>query len=42
LLIIARHWLQSDSIADIAPAPNGDDFVDYLDFAVIHQNWQWP
>ena len=40
LLIMARDWLQSGSIADIyPPPPNGDDIVNLKDFAVLAENW---
>lgn len=43
LLIMALQWLQIPSTpsADIAP-DEPDNFVDYLDFSVIGQNWRWP
>lgn len=32
--------LQSDSLADIYPPPPfGDDIVNFLDFAVLAENW---
>jgi hypothetical protein len=42
LAILARDWLQSDSIADIAPLPFGDDIVDLRDFAILAENWTSP
>ena len=43
ILLMALQWLDvpSEPSADIAPEPL-DNFVDYQDFAVIGQNWQWP
>jgi hypothetical protein len=43
VLIMALQWLDTPGIpsADIAPEPL-DNFVDYQDFGVIQQNWQWP
>ena len=44
VLIMALQWLDTPGIpsADIAPAPNGDNFVDYLDFGMVQQSWRWP
>ncbi len=40
LIIMARDWLQSGSIADIyPPPPDGDDIVNLLDFAVLALHW---
>jgi hypothetical protein len=40
LLIMARDWLESDSIADIAPPPpDGDGIVNLLDFALLAEHW---
>ena len=39
LLIMARDWLQSNSIADIAPPPAGDGTVDYWDFGITFLHW---
>jgi hypothetical protein len=43
VLILALQWLDvpGEPSADIAPDPL-DNFVDYQDFGVIQQNWQWP
>ena len=43
LLLMALQWLDAPGIpsADLAPVPL-DNFVDYQDFGVIQQNWQWP
>jgi parallel beta-helix repeat protein len=44
VVIMALQWLQAptEPSADIAPAPNGDNFVDYLDFGMVQQSWRWP
>jgi len=40
LLIMARDWLQADSIADIYPLPpDGDNIVNFQDFAKLAENW---
>ena len=42
LEILARQWLQHRDFppyADIVPAPNGDDMVNFLDFAVVAEHW---
>jgi len=41
LVIVASQWLQAPGVpsADIAPDER-DNFVDYLDFAVVEQRWQ--
>jgi hypothetical protein len=39
LFIMARDWLQSDSIADIYPSPDGDGIVNHLDYAVLAEHW---
>lgn len=43
LLAVALQWLQppAEPSVDIAPPPDGDNFVDYLDFVLIQQNWLW-
>lgn len=40
LVIVALQWLQAPGLppADIAP-DKPDNFVDYLDFAIVEQNW---
>ena len=39
LFIMARDWLQADSIADIyPPPPDGDNMVNFLDFAELAEN----
>ena len=38
LAILARDWLQSDSIADIAP-DTLDNFVNLPDFAILAEHW---
>jgi len=40
LVRLVEDWLQSGSIADIyPPPPNGDDIVNFKDFAVLAENW---
>ncbi|MHC4482421.1 MAG: choice-of-anchor Q domain-containing protein, partial [Planctomycetota bacterium] len=39
LLIMARDWLQVESIADIAPAPAGDNMVNFGDFGIMALHW---
>jgi hypothetical protein len=41
LLILADQWLQPPGTpsADIAPPPNGDGIVNFLDFAELAQHW---
>ena len=41
LRILAIQWLQAPGVpsADIAPIPNGDDIVNFLDFAKFAENW---
>jgi len=41
LKVIANQWLQQPGIpsADIAPQPDGDDIVNFLDFAKFASNW---
>jgi hypothetical protein len=41
LKILTDQWLQPPGTpsADIAPLPTGDSFVDFLDFALLAQNW---
>ncbi|MBN1392578.1 MAG: right-handed parallel beta-helix repeat-containing protein [Sedimentisphaerales bacterium] len=41
LNILADQWLlpPGSPSADIAPLPTGDDFVDFLDFAVLANHW---
>ena len=39
LFIMVRDWLQSDSIADIAPPPDGDDTVNDWDFSIMARYW---
>jgi hypothetical protein len=38
LLVLASAWLQNAPSVDIAP-PGGDGIVNFLDFAVLAQNW---
>ena len=44
LTILANQWLQpqppSTPSADIAPLPNGDGAVNFLDFTALVENWQ--
>ena len=38
----AEQWLKTGAsylIADIAPAPAGDEIVNWLDFAVLAEEW---
>ena len=39
LLTLLTEWLENDSIADIAPLPDGDEIVNFLDFAILTENW---
>ena len=40
LLLLARDWLETDSLADIyPPPPDGDGIVDLADFAALAQHW---
>ena len=39
LLILLTEWLENDSIADIAPAADGDNIVNFQDFAILAENW---
>jgi len=39
LMLMASEWLKSDSLADIAPDPDGDDIVNFIDFAILAENW---
>jgi hypothetical protein len=41
LLILVNQWLQvpGSPSADIAPQPNGDNIVDFRDFALLAENW---
>lgn len=41
LVILIGQWLQTPGSpsADIAPCPEGDNFVDFKDFAAFAQNW---
>jgi hypothetical protein len=36
---LAQYWLQNEPSVDIAPDPNGDDIVNFLDFSIIAENW---
>jgi lysophospholipase L1-like esterase len=37
--VLAKSWLQSNPLADIAPEPAGDGIVDIEDLAVLCDNW---
>ena len=37
--VLAGCWRQNNPLADIAPAPAGDDIVDIKDLAVLCDNW---
>ena len=37
--VLAGFWRQNNPLADIAPAPAGDGFVDMKDLAVLCDNW---
>ena len=37
--VLAGCWRQNNPLADIAPAPAGDGFVDIKDLAVLCDNW---
>ena len=41
LMVLVNQWLQppGNPSADIAPQPNGDNFVDFRDFALLAENW---
>jgi formylglycine-generating enzyme required for sulfatase activity len=39
LIIMTNDWLAADSIADIAPLPDGDQVVDFNDFTLIAADW---
>jgi len=39
LAFMLMHWLGSDSLADIAPSPNGDGIVDFQDFTLLAKYW---
>jgi hypothetical protein len=41
--ILAEQWLEGpgEPSADIAPAPEGDGIVDWLDFAELAGGWGW-
>ena len=47
LAIFAEQWLQVSVTSaeitpfDIAPLPDGDDIVNFLDFAVFANQWLW-
>ena len=39
LMVLCEDWLSGNSLADIAPPPNGDGIVNFEDFKVIAENW---
>ena len=39
LQVIAADWLQSDSVTDIIPFPDGDGIVDLRDYAFLFEHW---
>jgi len=39
LRVMARDWLDVESIADIAPAPDGDNMVNFVDFGIMALHW---
>ena len=39
LTLIAEDWLSTNSLYDIAPAPDGDGIVNLADFAVLAESW---
>jgi len=39
LHMMTTDWLKSASAADIFPPPSGDGIVDFLDFAVLADQW---
>lgn len=39
LTIFASYWLSNESFADIAPLPEGDCIVNFLDFAECSKEW---
>jgi hypothetical protein len=39
LAIFAEQWLLEGPLYDIAPEPDGDGVVNFLDFAVFAENW---
>jgi hypothetical protein len=43
LRLLINQWLSPPGIpsADIAPTPNGDGIVNFLDFAIFAENWLW-
>ena len=44
VLVLAREWLTTGTLADIAPvtgpADGGDGWVDFIDFSVLASDWQ--
>ena len=39
LILLCDGWLSGNSLADIAPPPDGDGIVDMKDLAVMAENW---
>jgi hypothetical protein len=40
LEFLAGVWLQDNTAADLAPPPNGDNIVDFLDYAIFASCWE--
>jgi len=39
LSILMNDWLRGNSMADIAPPPDGDGIVNLNDYAIMAENW---
>jgi hypothetical protein len=39
LATLASYWLTDEALVDIAPQPDGDGIANFLDFAVLVENW---
>jgi hypothetical protein len=37
--VVAEDWLESGSVADIAPLGTGDGIVNMRDFALLAESW---
>jgi len=37
--ILMNDWLRGNSMADIAPPPDGDGIVNLNDYAIMAENW---
>jgi hypothetical protein len=37
--LLAEHWLRYGYELDVAPEPDGDGIINFMDFAVMAQNW---